>query len=347
MAMELPPKIENTSEFASMIKQLRLNHPHNGHIITAGELSLSLNRNKTWISQIESRRIKNIKVDDIISIYMYLMNTDKINAKECLKKDYQILVNKNYIIKQLLEHFTHIIIEKYSILSTTTEQEQLINLMTNINSGFVNNFNDFLHILCDFDFSLLTELSLEKHDEIINSFSDIKHKLNSYHFQNILEKLNQESLKIIDNINVSDRSMFDCMNFCKKCMAYISQLEKPEMETLLSQSGIDEINTFISALQKYTGNYFSYINFDVQPLQENTLAAKYTVFSNLRKYMSKMEKITTQCDEYTKCLSPNHQLDSEFFRENLLIKIVEQPEFVSDNYISPTHLIEEKKESQS
>ena len=26
MAMELPPKIENTSEFASMIKQLRLNH---------------------------------------------------------------------------------------------------------------------------------------------------------------------------------------------------------------------------------------------------------------------------------------------------------------------------------
>ena len=120
--MELPPKIENTSEFASMIKQLRLNHPHNGHIITAGELSLSLNRNKTWISQIESRRIKNIKVDDIISIYMYLMNTDKTNAKECLKKDYQILVNKNYIIKQLLEHFTHIIIEKYSILSTTTEQ---------------------------------------------------------------------------------------------------------------------------------------------------------------------------------------------------------------------------------
>ena len=63
--------------------------------------------------------------------------------------------------------------------------------------------------------------------------------------------------------------------------------------------------------------------------------------------MSKMEKITTQCDEYTKCLSPNHQLDSEFFKENLLIKIVEQPEFVSDNCISPAHLIEEKKESQS
>ena len=115
----------------------------------------------------------------------------------------------------------------------------------------------------------------------------------------------------------------------------------------LSQSGIDEINTFISALQKYTGNYFSYINFDVQPLQENTLAAKYTVFSNLRKYMSKMEKITTQCDEYTKCLSPNHQLDSEFFKENHLIKIIQQPESVSHNCISSAHLIEEKKESQS
>lgn len=159
--------------------------------------------------------------------------------------------------------------------------------------------------------------------------------------------MNQESLKIIDNINVSDRSMFDCMNFCKKCMAYISQLEKPEMETLLNQSGIDEINAFISALQKYTDNYFSYINFDVQPLQENTLAAKHTVFSNLRKYMSKMEKITTQCDEYTKCLSPSHQLGSEFYKENFWMNVIEQPKSVSDNCISSACLIEAKKDSHS
>ena len=192
MTNSLPPKIENTSEFASMIKQLRLNHPHNGHIITAGELSLSLNRNKTWISQIESRRIKNIKVDDIISIYMYLMNTDKTNAKECFKKDYKKLIDKYYAIKQISEHFIYIIMEKYRTLSTTTEQERLVNFMINMDSGFVNNFNDLLHILYDFDFGLLTGLSSEKHDEIINSFSDIKQKLNDYHFQNILKKMDQE-----------------------------------------------------------------------------------------------------------------------------------------------------------
>lgn len=77
-------------------------------------------------------------------------------------------------------------------MSTTTEQERLVNFMINMDSGFVNNFNDLLHILYDFDFGLLTGLSSEKHDEIINSFSDIKQKLNDYHFQNILKKMEQE-----------------------------------------------------------------------------------------------------------------------------------------------------------
>ena len=353
MTRDLPQKIENTSEFASMIKQLRLDHPKNGRVITAGELSLALSRNKTWISQIESRRIKNIKTDDIISIYMYLMDTDKTDAKECFKNDYQILINKNYIIKQILEHFTHIIMEKYNMPNTTMEQEQLINLMININSGFVNNFDDFLHMLCDFDFCLLGELSLEKHNEIIDSFSDIKHKLNDYRFQNILEKLNQESLKIIDNINVSDKSIFDCMVFCKKCMTYISQLENPEMETLLKQSGIDEINTFISALQKYADNYFSYINFDIQPLQENTLGTKYAIFSNLKKYIKKMEEVIAKCeklynDEYSEYLSSKQKLERRYFNENVLLSVIKQSnsESTSKNLIDSSYLIEDKNNSK-
>ena len=38
---------------------------------------------------------------------------------------------------------------------------------------------------------------------------------------------------------------------------------------------------------------------------------------------------------------------AEFFKENHLIEIIQQPESVSHNCISSAHLIEEKKESQS
>ena len=70
----LPMKLDLTEELASTLRQLRLDHPVNGKILTAENLSKAIGNNRAWMSQIESRRLKKIKREDIIKIYQLLFN---------------------------------------------------------------------------------------------------------------------------------------------------------------------------------------------------------------------------------------------------------------------------------
>ena len=68
----LPMKLELTEELAATLRQLRLDHPVNGEVLTAEKLSKAIGNNRAWMSQIESRRLKKIKREDIIKIYKLL-----------------------------------------------------------------------------------------------------------------------------------------------------------------------------------------------------------------------------------------------------------------------------------
>lgn len=70
----LPVKMELTEELAATLRQLRLDHPINGEVLTAENLSKAIGNNRAWMSQIESRRLKKIKREDIIKIYKLLYN---------------------------------------------------------------------------------------------------------------------------------------------------------------------------------------------------------------------------------------------------------------------------------
>lgn len=70
----LPIKMELTEELAATLRQLRLEHPVDGEILTAENLSKAIGNNRAWMSQIESRRLKKIKREDIIAIYKLLYN---------------------------------------------------------------------------------------------------------------------------------------------------------------------------------------------------------------------------------------------------------------------------------
>ena len=70
----LPMKLDLTEELAATLRQLRLDHPVNGEILTAEKLSRAIGNNRAWMSQIESRRLKKIKREDIIKIYKLLFN---------------------------------------------------------------------------------------------------------------------------------------------------------------------------------------------------------------------------------------------------------------------------------
>ena len=65
----LPIKIDLTKELAAKLRELRINNPVNDEVLTAENLSKAIGNNRAWMSQIESRRLKKIKREDIIAIY--------------------------------------------------------------------------------------------------------------------------------------------------------------------------------------------------------------------------------------------------------------------------------------
>lgn len=78
----LPSKLKLSKELAGKLREIRLNNPVNGEILTAENLSKSIGNNRAWMSQIESRRLKNIKREDIIKIYRLLFNIDSSDRAE-------------------------------------------------------------------------------------------------------------------------------------------------------------------------------------------------------------------------------------------------------------------------
>lgn len=70
----LPMKLELTEELAATLREMRLTHPVNGKILTAENLSKAIDKNRAWMSQIESRRLKKIKREDIIKLFKLLYN---------------------------------------------------------------------------------------------------------------------------------------------------------------------------------------------------------------------------------------------------------------------------------
>lgn len=70
----LPIKMQLTEKVAATLRRLRLEHPVDGEILTAEGLSKAIGNNRAWMSQVESRRLKKIKREDIIAIYKLLHN---------------------------------------------------------------------------------------------------------------------------------------------------------------------------------------------------------------------------------------------------------------------------------
>ena len=77
----LPMKLDLTEELAATLRQLRLDHPVNGEVLTAEKLSKAKGNNRAWMSQIESRRLKKIKREDVIKIYRLLYKPCLIKRK--------------------------------------------------------------------------------------------------------------------------------------------------------------------------------------------------------------------------------------------------------------------------
>lgn len=84
----LPIKMELTEKVAATLRRLRLEYPVDGEILTAENLSKAIGNNRAWMSQIESRRLKKIKREDVIKIYKLLHNEpDDAKAEQLAEVD--------------------------------------------------------------------------------------------------------------------------------------------------------------------------------------------------------------------------------------------------------------------
>jgi hypothetical protein len=140
---------------------LRLEHPVDGEILTAEKLSNSIGNNRAYISQVESRRLKKIKREDIIKIYQVLCNEpDETVAEEMAtldlfstfmrydsgKKD-SSSIDDSYSeaivsIDNSLSELRNVLLENYKNLHDDIDRDNLIGCL----KLMVDNFrNDYKH----------------------------------------------------------------------------------------------------------------------------------------------------------------------------------------------------------
>lgn len=104
----LPIKMDLTEKVAATLRKLRLEYPVNGEILTAEKLSKAIGNNRAWMSQIESRRLKKIKREDIIKIYKLLHNeNDDKKAEQIAEADLCSPFETRYDSDKRCDHFVN------------------------------------------------------------------------------------------------------------------------------------------------------------------------------------------------------------------------------------------------
>lgn len=142
----LPMKLELSKPLAIKLRDLRLNNPVNGEILTAENLSKAIGNNRAWMSQIESRRLKKIRREDIIAIYQLLFSLPSQDDAENKAENDLI----NYIISdkngKMLIAPNNIVMKKRN---DTNDKESFSDSIKNISNVYMDNCKELYSLLID------------------------------------------------------------------------------------------------------------------------------------------------------------------------------------------------------
>lgn len=106
-------RLELTEELASYLRSLRQSHPVNGSILTAEILSKELGKNRAWVSQIESRRLKYIRYSDVVTLFQFFFGDDALNSQEYADFSKKFMSNVSLVENEWIT-------EKRSMASSTS-----------------------------------------------------------------------------------------------------------------------------------------------------------------------------------------------------------------------------------
>lgn len=153
-------KIELTEKVAATLRRFRLEHPVNGEVLTAEKLSKEIGNNRAWMSQIESRRLKKIKREDVIKIYKLLLNES--NEKEIeriaeldlcspFETRYESEVSSDSLVfdsysegiislDNLMSDLRDILLEEYKKMNSSEERNALLGCVESMIDNFRNDY---------------------------------------------------------------------------------------------------------------------------------------------------------------------------------------------------------------
>ena len=272
----LPMKMELTEELAATLRQLRLDHPVNGEVLTAENLSKAIGNNRAWMSQIESRRLKKIKREDIIAIYKLLYNEPndyqaeyraEIDLMQFLfdgKSEDSEFITGGSISSQYSDEAYNEYRSKHGGINYTNEdllreKRQLMETATNI----VNNFMEELKkIPSCLEHNNYINQFMELEDYLRDYFKDMMFIIDSlplYALQYATEEQHEDFIKSINDISgklgrIQDKHEFDTfitnLNAAKVIMEDYSRYKKDIPEDKL----LKDVTVMLVSLSRYVSS---------------------------------------------------------------------------------------------
>lgn len=263
-----PEKIENTPEVASMLKQLRLNNPKDDKVLTAEELSIALEKNRAWVSQIESRRLKNVKSEDVLKMYIYLLNEDMNSATARLNSFWETYSSQKEELDKIINLFSSTVTSHFFSLESATEKKKLVDVVTNLAKGINFRYDDTINVLDGMDFTAFSQMSSKEKNDFISSFTEIKQKFYICQKRRDLGKIQYWVSTLIYHKN-HIKSKPEFLTLSNRCLSQLSQFFNNNMP---DDSRIH--SRFIATLNKFSENMyiFSYTEVPYNIFKQFTLS---------------------------------------------------------------------------
>lgn len=286
-------KVDNTIELASELTQLRKNHPQNGKVISKERLSLAMDKGRTWLSQVETQRLKKVDSTDIVKLYSLILDVDIQAAEEKFLEFYEPYIEDLKKFDSVLNKFTVSIKERYSASKTYKEHRDLSLFIQNIYSNFINNCEDFEYLLDGLDLSLLNTVPKWTRLSILDKMNSLKDDVYYLKKENILKSLACETSNIYISFNDKNDGIFNGfkifyigLNLLNKLLFFYQ-----ENNNLPDEKDLDIINNFSEAINAYTAFYFSrFTTSDISKLTALSFDALCQLYTDLKKHYYILDK---------------------------------------------------------
>lgn len=285
--MMLPDKIKNTPELSSLLTNIRKENPQNVRSLSKEQISLAMGKGRTWLSQVETGRLKKISSEDYIKFFEVVLNFNHDKAQKAALAFYEDFVGLNTEFSQLLQQFCSVINTQYLSCPTSYEQRNYVKFLQNLYSNFTQNHEDFEYLFDGLDLSVLntvdeltkdtfhqkmdslkSELHCLKKETIFTSLhiisSEIDFLIDTKSFMSTVKKANDSSSKTqttIDQLKIMETKILENATDSHNCQTGVNLLQKlsdgcKRKLYTLEKNDLNEINTFFDTFNNFLNHFY-------------------------------------------------------------------------------------------